>query len=202
MEQHVGHAAFDHIEVAEPRIAGVEAFYQLDDAVFETGQRVLITLRHLHPVKQLAERMHGVFEIGRNTAAAFRQRCNSRFQPVQQLVATVLLGRALEPGGEAMHLGGQLRQRAVRGHVRADVAHRCNRFLELVKHRRLRTVLRRRAELVDLVRQAAHRVFEADQVFRRREVAQRVAHLGEALLQPGEGSGIAAGLAAAADTLG
>ena len=52
------------------------------------------------------------------------------------------------------------------------------------------------------MRQAAHRVFEADQVFRRREVAQRVAHLGEALLQPGEGSGIAAGLAAAADTLG
>jgi hypothetical protein len=25
---------------------------------------VLITLRHLHPVKPLAERMHGVFEIG------------------------------------------------------------------------------------------------------------------------------------------
>ena len=52
------------------------------------------------------------------------------------------------------------------------------------------------------MRQAAHRVFEPDQIFRRRQVAQRVAHLGEALLEIGQRSGIAAGLPAAADPLG
>ena len=36
------------------------------------------------------------------------------------------------------------------------------------------------ANLVDLVGQPAHRVLEPDQIFGRRETAQRVAHLGEA----------------------
>ena len=202
MDQHVGHAALDRIEIAEPGVAGVEPLDQLDDAVFEAAQRELIALAQLHAVEPLAERMHRRFEIGRHGAAAFHQRRNPRLQPGQRFVAAGVRGGVLEPGGEAVHLGGELRQRAVGGDVRADVAHRRDRFLELMEHRGFRAACRRSRELVDLVRQAAHRVLEADQIFRRRQVAQRVADLGEPLLQAGQRGGIAAGLPAAADALG
>ena len=52
------------------------------------------------------------------------------------------------------------------------------------------------------MRQAAHRFLESGQAFRRREAAQRVAHLGKPLLQPCERRAVAAGLPAAVDALG
>ena len=83
------------------------------------------------------------------------------------------------------------------------MAHRRDRFLELMEHRRLRDGrAAARRELIDLVRQAAHRVLEPDQVLRRRQIAQRVAHLGQPLLQIGQRRRVAAGLPAAADTVG
>ena len=87
VDQHVGHAALDRVEIAEPRIAGVEPLDQLDDPVFQTAQRELIALRELHAVEPLAERAHRFLEIGRHAAAAFRQRRNPRLQPRQRFVA-------------------------------------------------------------------------------------------------------------------
>ena len=109
----------------------------------------------------------------------------------------------LEPRREAVHLGGELGQRAVGGDVRADVAHRRDGFLELMENGGLRTgAAAARRQLVDLVGQAAHRVLKPDQIFRGRQVAQGVANLDEALLEIGQRGGIAAGLPAAADPLG
>ena len=54
---------------------------------------------------------------------------------------------------------------------------------------------------IDLVREAGHRVVEADQVFRRRQSAQRVAHFGKAVLDAAERAGVDAGLAAFGDAL-
>ena len=52
------------------------------------------------------------------------------------------------------------------------------------------------------MRQAAHGFLDADQVFRRRQVPQCIADLGEALLQRSERVVVSAGLAAFVDALG
>ena len=59
-----------------------------------------------------------------------------------------------------------------------------------------------RDDQIDLVGETRHRVVEADQVFRRRQAAQRVAHFGEAVFDAGERAAIDAGLAAFGDALG
>ena len=63
-----------------------------------------------------------------------------------------------------------------------------------------------RHDHIDLVRKARHRLVEADQVFRRRQPAQRVAHFGKSMLNIGERALLDAGnvarLAAFRDALG
>ncbi len=59
-----------------------------------------------------------------------------------------------------------------------------------------------RDDQIDLVRELGHRLVEADQVFRRRQSAQRVAHFGEPVLDAGQRAAVDAGLAAFGDALG
>ena len=78
------------------------------------------------------------------------------------------------------------------------VAQRGDGVLELLQRRRVLL----RDDQIDLVRQRGHRVVEADQVFRRRQPAQRVAHFGEPVLDAGKRAAVDAGLAAFGDALG
>ena len=52
------------------------------------------------------------------------------------------------------------------------------------------------------MRQAGDRLVEADQVFRRRQAAQRVAHFGKPMLDAAKRAAVDAGLAAFGDALG
>ncbi len=77
------------------------------------------------------------------------------------------------------------------------LAQRGDGALELRQRRRVFL----RDDEIDLVREAGHRVVEADQVFRRRQSAQGVAHFGKAVLDAAERAGVDAGLAAFRDAL-
>jgi hypothetical protein len=61
--------------------------------------------------------------------------------------------------------------------------------------------LRRLGDHVDLLRQPAHRVLEADQAFGGGEVAQRVADLGQLLLDHRQRGALRARLPALADAV-
>ena len=76
-------------------------------------------------------------------------------------------------------------------------------MLELLERARIAARrLRGFGNHVDLLRQRAHRVLEADEAFGGREAAQRVADLGKLLFEHGEGGTLRARLPAVADALG
>ena len=70
--------------------------------------------------------------------------------------------------------------------MRDDAAQRGDRGLELLQGRGVFLA----DDQIDLLRQRSHRFVEADQVLGRRQVAQRVAHFGEAAFEPGQRRGI------------
>ncbi len=80
------------------------------------------------------------------------------------------------------------------------VAHPAQRDDGALELRQRRRVLLGDDE-IDFMREVRHRVSEADQVFRRHQSAQRVAHFGKAMLDAAERSGVDAGLAALGDAL-
>ena len=136
IDQQVGEAALDGFEMAEPGVGGVELLRQLGDAVLERAERKLIALAELHAVEPLAQRADRAFQLGRHGAAAFHQRRDPRFELGERLGAAVG-GGALELGAEPAHLGGELRQRAVRGDVGDDAAQRHHGLLELLERQRI-----------------------------------------------------------------
>ena len=139
--------------MAEPGIGGVELLRKLGDAILERAERKLIALAELHAVEPLAQRADRAFQLGRHGAAAFHQRRDARFELGQRLGAAVG-GGALELGAEPAHLGGKLRQRAVRGDVGDDAAQRHHGLLELLeRHRVALGRLAGRGDLIDLVRE-------------------------------------------------
>ena len=181
---------------------GVELLRQLGDAILERAERKLIALAELHAVEPFAQRADRAFQLGRHGAAAFHQRRDPCFELGERFGAAVG-GGALELRAKPAHLGGKLRQRAVRGDVGDDAAQRHHGLLELLeRHRVALGRLAGRGDLIDLVRQAAHRLFETGQAFGRRETAERVAHLGELAFERSERRAIGAGLPGAVDPLG
>ena len=100
--------------------------------------------------------------------------------------------------GQIVHLGRKPAHGLVGGDVGRHIAQRGDGLLELRKRRR---VLLRDDE-IDLVRETGHCVVEADQVFRRRQPAQGIAHFGEPMFDAGNRAAVAAGLPAFGDALG
>ena len=119
--------------------------------------------------------------------------------------ASVLLSAVARSNWEPSpaYFGGKLRQCAVRGDVGDDAAQRHHGLLELLECQRI--ALGRLSgcrKLVDLMRQRADGLFETGQAFGRREVAERVADLGELAFERSERRAIGAGLPGAVDPLG
>ena len=85
--------------------------------------------------RSLSERIES-FQLGRHGAVAFHQRRDPRFELGERLGAAVG-GGALELRRERVHLGRELRQRAVRGHIGDDAAQRDHRLLELLERNRV-----------------------------------------------------------------
>ena len=134
-------------------------------------------------------------------AAACRQRLAERLDALLEMVervAAAALAEILDLLAERLHLRRELADRVVRGDVGRHVAQRGDRVLELLQRSRILL----RDDQVDLVREAGDGVVEPDQAFRRRQPAQRVAHLGEPVLETGDGVMVGAGLAAFGDALG
>ena len=102
-----------------------------------------------------------------------------------------------------MNLRGKLRESPVRSDVGYGATQRRDGVLDLMENRR---ILSGHRDLVDLARQAAHRLVDAHQVFRRRQAAQRVAHLRQAVFEPGQcrrvHAGAGPGAAGAVDAFG
>ncbi len=107
------------------------------------------------------------------------------------------LGHVLDLLAQRLHLGGQPLNRLVGGDMVGHLAQRDDGPLELRNRRRV--VLG--DDEVDLVREVGDRVGEADQVFRRHQPVQRVAHFGKPVLDAAERGSVDAGLAAFGDAL-
>ena len=202
MHQQVGQPAFDRAELIEAGVGGVELLGQPGDAVFQRAERELVALAQLRAVEPLAQLADRAFELRRHRAAAFHHGGDARFQPGERFGRA--FGRGpLELCRQPAHLGGQLRQSAVGRDVRHHAAQRGDRLLELLERARIAARrLRGFGNHVDLLRQRAHRVLEADEAFGGREAAQRVADLGKLLFEHREGGTLRARLPAVADALG
>ena len=202
IHQQVGEPALDGIEMAEPRVGGIELFRQLGDAIFERAERELIALAELHAVEPLAQRADRAFQLRRHRAAAFHQRGDPRLQPAQRFGRRRRRRRA-RTGRRAQRTSAASCARAPSDATldttpRSDIT-ACSSCLNASGS------LDRQGgagDLVDLVRQRAHRLFEADQAFGRRETAQRVAHLRKPCSSAASAVAIGAGLPGAVDPLG
>ena len=98
----------------------------------------------------------------------------------------------------ALHLGRQaVPTVSLEATWAGHLAQRGDGAFELRQRRRIFL----RDDEIDLVREAGHRLVEADQVFRRRQPAQRVAHFGQPVLDTGQRAAVDAGLAAFRDAL-
>ena len=117
---------------------------------------------------------------------------------VERVPGRPAVGHVLDLFAEHLHLGGEAAHRLVRGDMRGHVAQRGDGVLELVQRRRVFL----RDDEIDLVGEAVDRLVEADQVFRRCQAAQRVAHFGQAVLDARDRPAVDAGLAAFGDALG
>ena len=127
-----------------------------------------------------------------------RQRVDALFQMRQRVAAAGGERDVFDVLRQPLHLGGELVDHLVGGDMRADVAQRGDGVFELLHRRRVLLG----DDQVDLVREAVDRVVEADQVFRRRQMLQRVAHFGEAVLDAGQRVAVDAGLPSLGDALG
>ena len=105
---------------------------------------------------------------------------------------------ALDLVGERLHLRRQPPDRLIGGDVVDHAAQGDDRAFELAQGRGVSL----RHDQVDLLRQTGDRVGIADQVFRRCQSMQRVAHFAELALDAGERAGVGAGLAVLGDTPG
>ena len=201
MHQQVGQPAFDRAELAEPGVGGVELLGQLGDAVFQRAERELVALAQLHAVEPLAQLADRAFELRRHGAAAFHQaamRASSWASASDELSAAARSNLAASPRTSAESCASAPSDATFDTTPRSDTT-ACSSCLNA---RGSPPGVGRIGDLIDLVRQRAHRVLEADEAFGRREAAQRVAHLGKLLFEHGEGGAVRAGLPAAVDALG
>ena len=102
-------------------------------------------------------------------------------------------------GGERPHLCCEVRQSVVRGNLRDDAAHRDDRALKLLQRSRILTVTR---DFVDLLRNDFEFVVEAGEILRRRQSAQRIAHLDQSALDARERRAVAGSLPGLLDAIG
>ena len=100
--------------------------------------------------------------------------------------------------GQRLHLGRQVAYGLIGSNMRGHLAQRANRSLELLHRRRVFLG----DDEIDLVGKRVDCVGISDQIFRWRQFAQRIAHFGKPMLDPGEGAAVDAGLSAFRDTLG
>jgi hypothetical protein len=201
MDQQFRNSALDGIEMAEPRVGGVELFGQLGDAVFKAFERELIALAELQSIEPLAERTDRPLQFRRHGATAFHQRRDTGFE-LDQRVAAAFGGGALEPVGQPADLGGKLGQRAVGGHVGDDSAQRDHGLFELPQGPRVLDWLGGRTDLVDLLaspRTASSNPTRLSAGFSSRSVSRTSA---KPAFQPGQGGAVHAGLAAAIEAIG
>ena len=208
MDQEIGQPAFDRFEVAEARIGGVQPCDQRDDAVLEMAGRDIVAARLLDLLDLVGQQLHQRFQLRRHRGAALRafghgigERRDAVFEIVERVAGAARRAELVDLVAERLHLGGQPADRVVGCDMRRHVAQGGDGVFELSE--RLRIALR--DDQIDLVRQPCDGFVEADQIFRRRQAAQGVAHFGEPVLDAGQGvavdAGNVAGLAAFGDAL-
>ena len=193
------------LEMAEPRIGSVEPFDQLDDAIFEMVERDVVAARLLDLLDLVGQRLHQRFQPRRHRSAVLRalgERAAQRGDPVLEAVERVAAGGR----GQVLDLLGQHAAPARRARATASLEATCcamsrNVVIACSSCCSVAGIFLR-DDQIDLVREAVDRLVEADQIFRRRQPAQRVAHFGQAVLDAGERAAVDAGLAAFGDALG
>ena len=205
VDEQLGEAAFDRLEMVEAVIGGVEFLHECGDPVFEMTERGLVAaadLNILDPVDQTGD--HG-FKFVRHILAvpvARFERVGERPDPPLQhrehLGAAGRTGGLVDLGGERAHLLGEVRQRVVRGHMRDDATHGDDGAFKLLKGRRILAVA---GDQLDFVRERLHRFAEAGEAFGRRQRAERVAHFREPLLEVRQRRGVGAGLPGLVDAV-
>ena len=208
VDQEIAEAAFDRFEMAEPRIRGVQPLHQRDDVIFEMADRA-VTAGLLNLLDLVGQRLDQSFEPRRHRGAVLRpfgervgERGDAMLETVERIAGAGANAVMLDALGQLLNLRGKPADGFVGGDMAGHVAQRGDGVLELAERRRVFL----RDDQIDLVREAVHRLVEADQIFRRRQAAQRVAHFGQAVFDAGQRIAIdaanIAGLAALGDALG
>ena len=205
MHQQIGQAALDRFQVAEARVGGVQPLHQLDDAILEMADRDIVAARLLDLLDLVGQRLHQRFQPRRHVVAALRalgqrvgERGNAMLEIVERIAAVAGRRHVLDLLGQHLHLGRKSGHRVVEATwlaISRSVVMACSSCCSVAGSfcATIRSILCARR---------GHRVVEADQVFRRRQPAQRIAHFGEPVLDAGERAAVDAGLAAFRDALG
>ena len=189
VNQEIGQAALDGLEIAETRVGGIEPFDQLRDAGFEMPKRGVIGMGELHPFKLLDESAQQLFELARHRVAGFGRsaqrigKClETAFKRRNGATARCAIGDLIDLRGQCAHVLGNLRQCVVGGDMRNDSAQRPDRGFELLQGGRIFLA----DDQVDFLRQRPHCVVETDQVLGGRQAVQRIAHFGQSALKSGK----------------
>ena len=208
VDEQLGEAAFDRLEMVEAVIGGVEFLHECGDPAFEMTERGLVAaadLNILDPVDQSADH---ALKFGRHAMGALAvlvarfERVGERPDPPLQhrehLGTAGRTGGLVDLGGERAHLLGEVRQRVVRRHMRDDATHGDDGAFKLLEGRRILAVA---GDQLDFMRERLHRFAEAGEAFGRRQRAERVAYLREPLLEVRQRRGVGAGLPGLVDAV-
>ncbi len=184
---------------------GVELLDQIDDAVLEMPLGHVVVARGLQQLDLVGERLHQRFQLRRDRGAVLLplgqglgQSADALVEMIERIVAARRMGDVVDLFAQHLHFGGERADRVAGGDVGRHLAQRIDGAFEL-RHR-LRVFLRH--DEIDLVSEPVDRLVEADELFRRRQPVQRVAHLGQAVLDTDEGAVVDAVLSAFRDSLG
>ena len=180
--EQVGEPAFDRLQ-----LAGRRGLARVLDAVDLVGER--------RDQRFQPRRQRGVV---RPLGQCQSQRVDAQRQIGEHVAFRPGVADALNLVGERLHLGRQPPDRLVGGDVVDHAAQGDDRAFELAQG----VGISFRHDQIDLLRQPGDRVGIADEVLRRCQSMQRVAHFAEPALDAGERPGVGAGLPVLGDAPG
>ncbi len=182
VDQQIGQSAFDRFKMAEARVGGVQPFNQFGDPVFEMSQRDIVAARLLKLLDLVGHRLQQRLQARRQSIAVMRafgqraaERVNAKFELVKRVAGASAYRQAVDFSSKHLDLCGEAAHGLIRSDMRRHFAQCGYGALELLHRRRVFLG----HDEIDLVGECLDCVRVSDQVFRRRQVAQRVAHFGE-----------------------
>ena len=203
MHEQVGQTALDGFQVSEPGVRSVQPLHELDDAILEMPERDRFAARLLHLLDLVGHRLHQRLKASGHAVIrlrALRERAADFVDAMLETAerrACAADGELIDFRAQRLHVGSKAVHGLIGRDMRRQLAQGGDRALEL--HHRRGVFLG--DDEIDLVRERIDGIGVADEIFRRRQIAQGVAHFGKSAFDAFERAAVDAGLAAFRDAL-